>query len=114
MNNTLIALFGGIMIVILIFLYDLKYIEIRILAENYPEFIELQKQYDEYIKTEKGAPCEIIKNKLDIMNAKKPSVISSFFIWVCDGISTIFNSLSPKNFGLLIVLIFAIRLFMKY
>ena len=114
MNNGLIAIFAGILITILVFLYDLKYIEIRILSDDYPDFIEVQNQYDECIKKKMGAPCEIIKNKLDIMSAKKPSVISSFFIWITDGISTMFNSLSPKNFGLLIVLIIAIRLFMKY
>ena len=105
---------AGIMIAILIFIYDLKYIEIRILAEQYPEFVEIQKQYDEWIKNELKTPCEIIKNKLDIINAKKPSLISSFFIWISDGISTMFNSLSPKNFGLLIVLIIGLRIFMKY
>ena len=114
MNNSIIIIFSGILIGILIFLYDLKYIEIRILAEQYPEFIKIQSQYDECIEKKLGPPCEIIKNKLDIMNAKKPSLISSFFIWICDGISTIFNSLSPKNFGLLIVLIIALRIFMKY
>ena len=107
-------IFAGILIAILIFLYDLKYIEIRILAEEYPEFIEIQSQYDDCIKKKLGTPCEIIKNKLDIMNAKKPSIISSFFIWISDGISTMFNSLSPKNFGLLIVLIIALRIYMKY
>ena len=44
MNNVLIAMFAGILIAILIFLYDLKYIEIRILAEEYPDFIEHQGQ----------------------------------------------------------------------
>ena len=38
------------MIAILVFLYDLKYIEIRILSDDYPDFIEVQNQYDECIK----------------------------------------------------------------
>ena len=114
MSNSIIIIFAGILIAILIFLYDLKYIEIRMLAEEYPEFIEIQNQYDECLKKKLGSPCEIIKNKLDIMNAKKPSIISSFFIRISDGISTMFNSLSPKNFGLLIVLIIALRIYMKY
>ena len=98
-------MFSGILIAILIFIYDLKHIEMRILAEQYPEFIDIQSQYDKYMEKKLGTPCGIIKNKLDIINAKKPSLISSFFIWISYGISAMFNSLSPKNFVLLTVLI---------
>ena len=114
MNNSIIIIFAGILIAILIFIIDLKYIEIKILAEQYPDFISIQSQYDNCINKKLGTPCQIIKDKLDIINAKKPPLISSFLFWISDGISTMFNSLSPKNFGLLIVLIFALRIFIKY
>ena len=44
MNNSIIIIFAGILIAILIFIIDLKYIEIKILAEQYPDFISIQSQ----------------------------------------------------------------------
>ena len=49
MNYITIA-FSMIIVVIFIFIYNLKYIEIKILAEEYPNVIEIQNKYDECIK----------------------------------------------------------------
>ena len=111
--NYIIIAFSIIIVVILVFMHDLKYIEIRLLAEEYPNIIEIQNKYDECIKKKSGA-CDIIKNRLDMINSKKPSMLSSFFIWTTDGLTTIFNNLNPKNFGLLIILIIALKLYSNF
>ena len=97
-----------------IFFYDIKYIRIRILSNEYPNIMELEKRYEECIEKKLGSPCEIMKNQLDMMYAKCPSILSSFFIWICEGFMSMFNILNFKNLILFVIIIIAFKLFISY
>ena len=112
--NTKILLVCIPLVLILIFIYDLESIEIRILEDDYPNIKNLQKQYDECLKNQKGNLCDVILNNLNKIKIKKPSILSSFFIWICDGFNTIFKMLSIPNLGLTVILIVFFKLFFKY
>ena len=114
MNSNIYIIFIIAFAVLSIFFYDIKYIRIRILKDQYPTMMELQKKYEECLENKLGPPCELMKNQLDFMNSQSPSILSAFFIWICDGLNTMFNALSPKNFILLIILIIALKLFTNY
>ena len=113
--NIKILLICIVLVLILVFIYDLKSIELKILGKNYSNFEKLQKQYDECLKNQKdGHLCDIILNNLNNIAVNKPSVLSSFFIWICDGFNTIFNMLSLQNLGLTVILIVFFNLYFKY
>ena len=97
-----------------IFFYDIKYIRIRIISNEYPNIMELEKRYEECIEKKLGSPCEIMKNQLDMMYAKCPSILSSFFIWICEGFMSMFNILNFKNLILFVIIIIAFKLFIAY
>ena len=112
--NTKILLVCIPLVLILIFIYDLESIEMKILGDGYQYAQNLQKEYDECLKNQKGALCDVILKNLNQINNKKPSILSSFFIWICDGFNTIFKMLSLPNLGLTVILIVFFRLFFKF
>ena len=114
MNSKIYIIFIICFSILAIFVYDLKYITIRLLSSEYPNIVELQKKYNECIEKKLGPPCEIINNQLDMMYAKCPTILSSFFIWICEGLISMFNILNLKNFILFVVLIIAFKLFTAY
>ena len=114
MNSNIYITFIIALAALSIFFYDIKYIRIRMLKNQYSTMAELQDKYEDCMKEKLGPPCEIMKQKLDIMLSQSPSILSAFFIWICDGLNTMFNALSPKNFILLIILIISLKLFTNY
>ena len=113
--NTHIFLVSVSLFLILIFMHDLKSVEIKIMGNDYPNVENLQKQYDECLQNQKeGRLCDIILKDLNKIKNNKPSILSSFFVWVCDGFNTIFKTLSIQNLGLAIILIIFFKIFFKY
>ena len=107
--NTHIFLVSVSLVLILIFMHDLKSVEIKIMGNDYPNVD------DECLQNQKeGRLCNIILKDLNKIKNNKPSILSSFFVWVCDGFNTIFKTLSIQNLGLAIILIIFFKIFFKY
>ena len=94
--------------IVIIFIYDFKSIEIKIISDQYPEIINLENQLQECEKNEQKH-CSFIKDKIKIIKENKPSIISVFFVWIIDAINNIFKLLSLYNLILLIILIISIK-----
>lgn len=102
-------LFFFMLILISVFIYDKKSVEMKIMEDKFPEIENLEKQLKECFKNGSGKPCEIIKKKIQIVKERKPSLISMFFIWISDALISIFKSISLYNFILLIILLISIK-----
>ena len=99
---------------ILIFLYDYKSIEAKINQINNYEIKNIETEFDINKCNEHGdltslkKPCKLMKEKIELLKTKKPSLISVFFIWLLDIINSYFTTFNLNNCFITIIFLFII------
>jgi len=109
-NNNLYFIFIFFLVIALIFVNDMKSIEMKMMDSQFSELEALETQLSECLKNRLIKPCEIIKQRIKILKQRKPSIITLFFVWISDALVTSIKSINLYSFAMLIVLIISIKI----